>query len=97
MGKFDSGIKGFVTGVTTIYVKFPVNWKDEADISCKQCPLFFQNARCCGITKKICAYPEKYVGADCPLEEFVVDIDEELEGIECEKNDTPSDAESAAM
>ena len=98
MGKFDSGIKAFVTGVATVYVNFPVNWKDEADVSCKQCRFFRTTSRSCALNDCVCAYPEKYVAAECPLEEFVVNIDEELEGVECEtKTDTPSDAESAEM
>ena len=79
MGKFDSGVKGYVTGKATVYVHFPISWKGERDISCKQCKFFRVTSRSCALNDAVCAYPEKYVGDECPLDELVVDLDEEFE------------------
>lgn len=69
MPNFDSGVKSYVTGVATVYVHFPVNWRDEEDISCKQCRFFRVTSRSCALNDEICAYPDKKVGDKCPLVE----------------------------
>lgn len=77
MPDFDSGVKGYVTGVATVFVKFPISWKGEEDISCKQCQFFRVTSRTCALNDKVCAYPEKKVGDWCPLER-VEDIPEDI-------------------
>lgn len=68
MANFDSGVKAFITGECTIKVRFPVDWKDRADVSCVQCPYLSSNERMCQLNKQPVQYPKQYVGFDCPLE-----------------------------
>ena len=67
MANFDSGVKSFVTGECTITVRFPVDWKDKADICCMQCPYLSSNERMCQLNKQPVQYPKQYIGYDCPL------------------------------
>lgn len=67
MAKFDSGVKNFITGSCTITVRFPVDWKDRADVSCIQCPYLSSNERVCQLNKMAVHYPKQYIGFDCPL------------------------------
>ena len=68
MANFESGVKSYVVGTAKIRVNFPVDFKNNADISCYQCHFFSRNNGICQLTKSVIAYPQKYVGADCPLE-----------------------------
>lgn len=68
MANFESGVKGYVKGVTTLVVPFPIDWNGHADISCKQCGYYQPTARKCGLTHNVVAFPEKFVGDFCPLE-----------------------------
>lgn len=68
MACFESGVKSYIFGRFTAVVGFPVDFKGNADISCKQCPLYHHSSRSCYWTKDVIAYPEKYVGDNCPLE-----------------------------
>lgn len=77
MPDFDSGVKSYITGVATVYVHFPVNWKGETDISCKQCRFFRTTSRSCALNDEMCAWPDKFVGSKCPLER-VEDVPEDI-------------------
>ena len=66
---FESGVSGYVSGVAEIKVNFPVDEKGRAEIACKQCPYLSSNERMCQLNKQPVAYPNKYVGQDCPLRE----------------------------
>lgn len=90
MGKFDSGVKEYVMGVATVYNSFPVNWKGESDISCKQCRFFRTTSRTCALNDEVCEYPDKFVGSKCPLERYV-----ESEEIFETADETPADGEDA--
>lgn len=68
MPDFESGVKKYVTGKCTVFVHFPVDWKDNSDISCYQCKFFSRNSGICSLTKEISEYPQKFVGSKCPLE-----------------------------
>ena len=68
MANFESGVPEYITARATVEVHFPVDFNGVADISCKQCGFFDKNRRKCRLNEKICAYPEKYVGSNCPLE-----------------------------
>ena len=68
MANFESGVAGYIRGVATIEVYFPVDAKGNADISCSQCEFFRSSSSSCALNHKICAYPQKYVGQFCPLE-----------------------------
>lgn len=67
MANFDSGVKSFIIGECTVQVHFPIDWKDNADVSCYQCKFFSRNNGICQITKEISEYPTKYIGSKCPL------------------------------
>ena len=68
MADFESGVSGYVTGRAQITVHFPVDMRGHADISCAQCPYYSRSARICRLNNTIPAYPDKYVGDNCPLE-----------------------------
>ena len=67
MSSFDSGVKRYISGQAVVTVRFPVDWKDNAEISCRHCPYLSSNERMCQLNKQPVAYPQKYVGQECPL------------------------------
>ena len=67
MAYFSSGVKRFITACAVVTVNFPVDWNDRADVCCRQCPYLSSNERMCQLNKQPVAYPNKYVGANCPL------------------------------
>lgn len=68
MANFESGVAKYIHAKATVKVHFPVDFKGNTDISCKQCPFYSAAGRLCRLTKEICEYPEKHVGSACPLE-----------------------------
>lgn len=68
MANFDSGVKGYIKTFATVRVNFPVDYAGRTDISCYQCQFFSRSSCVCQLTKSVVNYPQKYVGADCPLE-----------------------------
>lgn len=68
MSKFDSGVKGYVFGTVTLRVGFPIDWHDVPHISCMQCKFYSSSSRRCQLNKELIAFPERYVGDNCPLE-----------------------------
>lgn len=68
MPNFENGVSGYVHAHATVHVNFPVDAKGNADISCYQCNYFRRQSSSCGLNGQPCAYPSKYVGAWCPLE-----------------------------
>ena len=69
MPNFDSGVKEYIFAEAVVRVGFPVDYSGKADINCMQCQFFSRNNGMCQLTKEIVAYPAKYVGGSCPLEE----------------------------
>lgn len=69
MANFDSGVTSYIHAQAKVDVFFPVDARGNADISCSQCFYFRRNYKTCGLNGEVCQYPEKYVGASCPLEE----------------------------
>lgn len=69
MANFESGVTSYIHAQAKVDVYFPVDEHGNADVSCKQCYYFRRNYRTCGINGEVCQYPEKYVGASCPLGE----------------------------
>ena len=69
MASFDSGVASYIHAQAKVDVYFPVDARGNADISCNQCYYFRRQSRSCALNGEICQYPEKYVGASCPLEE----------------------------
>ena len=68
MANFDSGVKRYIRARAVVEVGFPVDWRDNADISCKQCPFFVRATQRCALNQAVVNYPERYVGENCPLE-----------------------------
>lgn len=69
MANFDSGVSGYIKTKAVVTVNFPVDFKGCASICCMQCQFYSRNSGICQLTKSIPAYPQKYVGQDCPLKE----------------------------
>lgn len=67
MKNFDDGVRNYIKTYAVIEVNFPVDDKGNADVSCSQCPYYSRYGRECQLNKTIVAYPEKYVGQNCPL------------------------------
>lgn len=67
MLNFESGVSGYADGVCEIRVHFPIDMKGNADICCRQCPYLSSNERMCQLNKEPVAFPNKFVGAYCPL------------------------------
>ena len=67
MADFSSGVSGYIHAEAVIAVSFPIDWKGNADISCRQCPYLSSNERMCQLNKEPVAYPNKFVGDSCPL------------------------------
>jgi hypothetical protein len=65
---FESGVLSYIHGVAYVDNFFPVDKRGVADINCYQCRFFSRNNGICQLTKEIVPYPQKYVGAKCPLE-----------------------------
>lgn len=63
-----SGVRGYIQGSCTVRNGFPVDLKGNPYIDCMHCRFYRQTARRCGLTGEIPAFPERYIGADCPLE-----------------------------
>lgn len=68
MPNFESGVKGYITGYAVVEVSFPVDWRDNPDISCNQCKFFSRSTGRCNLTMEVSEYPNKWVGSHCPLE-----------------------------
>ena len=76
MANFDSGVKAFVKTQCTVTVYFPIDFRDRSEIACKHCPYLSSNERMCQLNKEPVAFPNRYVGQNCPLEPI------ETEGVE---------------
>ena len=67
LANFEGGVSSYVHAVATVEVYFPVDAKGNAEICCRQCPYFRTSSNSCALNGEVCAYPNKYVGARCPL------------------------------
>lgn len=74
---FDDGVKRYIKARAVVEVNFPVDWRDNPDISCKQCNFFIRSQMRCGLTQQVVNYPDKYIGACCPLDEVIEEEGEE--------------------
>lgn len=68
MPNFDNGVKAYIVGRCAISVHFPIDWKDNIDVSCFQCKFFSRNNGICQLTKEVSEYPTKFRGSKCPLD-----------------------------
>ena len=80
MGKFDSGVARYIKTMATVTVSFPVDWRGSADISCKHCPYYVRATQRCALNQAVVNYPERYVGAECPLELIEEETEKENDG-----------------
>lgn len=65
--RFECGVLSYIHGKGVIENFFPVDSKGVADINCYQCKFFSRNSGICHVTKEVVQYPQKFVGAHCPL------------------------------
>ena len=68
MAKFETGISGYVKATYIAEVYFPIDERGNAQINCMQCYYFNTNTNRCRLNGEVCAFPNKYVGGNCPLE-----------------------------
>jgi hypothetical protein len=68
MPNFESGVSSYITGYATVEVHFPVDKRGNSDVSCNQCPYYGRSSKTCQLNKQVVNYPDKYIGASCPLE-----------------------------
>ena len=80
MPNFDSGVSGYIKGRCMVEVNFPVDARGNADVSCNQCPYYGRTSKTCQLNKQTVNYPEKYIGAHCPLT-FTGEIEGEDEDV----------------
>ena len=66
--KFENGVFRYIKASAKVTVFFPVDRKGSPDCSCRQCRYYRPQTRRCGLTGEVSAYPDHYVGRDCPLE-----------------------------
>ena len=74
MANFQLGVAGYVKGIATIEVAFPIDDKGRVEIACKNCAYLSSNERICQLNKQPVAYPNKFVGDMCPLREVEKDV-----------------------
>ena len=67
MANFDSGVKRFIKARATVEVGFPVDWRDSMEIACKHCNFFIRATQRCALNQEVINFPERYIGAHCPL------------------------------
>lgn len=67
MATFDTGVTRFIRGVAEVENFFPVDAKGNPDLACSQCRFFLNRSNRCALNDAICNYPQKYLGANCPL------------------------------
>ena len=77
MADFSSGVKRYINAKATVEVFFPVDWRDNPDVCCRQCPYYVRSTQRCALNQEIVNYPEKFVGSMCPLE-----VDGEIRDLE---------------
>ena len=77
MANFDSGVKGYIRARAMVEVCFPIDWKDNTDVCCRQCDYFVRATQRCALNHSIVEYPEKYIGSNCPLE-FISEEEENV-------------------
>ena len=72
MANFETGVKDYIKAHATVTVHFPVDFKDRPEIACKHCQFFSSSTRRCHLTGMPVAFPDHYVGTECPLKEVEV-------------------------
>lgn len=78
MSDFSNGVKRYIRARATVEVHFPVDWRDNPDVSCKQCDYYVRATQRCALNHSIVEYPDKYIGSDCPLEFIENEVNENV-------------------
>lgn len=65
---FESGVSSYVVGQATVTVCFPVDHRGNAHVCCAQCEYYSRTSGRCKLNGGLCAFPDKYIGQNCPLE-----------------------------
>jgi hypothetical protein len=52
MPNFDSGVSGYIKGRCMVEVNFPIDVRNNADVSCNQCPYYGRTSRTCQLNKQ---------------------------------------------
>ena len=68
IANFDSGVSRYIKTRAVVRQAFPVDWRGSVEIACKHCNYFDRAKQRCNLTLQVVNFPDKYVGADCPLE-----------------------------
>lgn len=76
MPNYDSGVKGYIKGVATIEVNFPVDKNGKSCVSCSMCPYFAKYDCKCKLNDRLCHFPSTHVGWACPLN-FTGEVEED--------------------
>lgn len=64
---FDSGVASYIVGTAQVEVAFPVDFRGNPDVRCSQCRYYSITSKRCKLNDEVVHYPEKYIGANCPL------------------------------
>lgn len=76
MALFDNGVERYAKSKVTAYVYFPIDSKGEVHACCNMCRFYHRNTNRCMLNNQPGSYePNKFVGAECPLQ-----LIEETEG-----------------
>ncbi len=74
MPNFENGVASYIMGKATVTVGFPVDFRGNAEIACKHCPFYIRATQRCALNQEMVNFPDRYIGANCPLER--IDNDE---------------------
>lgn len=88
MADFSSGVSGYIVGEATVKVFFPKDLKGRENVCCCQCEYYSRTGKTCMLNKKIVAYPEHYIGQNCPLkfEDMETENSENSQSVETTEN-----------
>ncbi len=69
MANFETGISGYVRTKATVYVSFPIDHKGNRHECCDRCEFHYsgRSGITCALSGELLLFPDKYVGAKCPL------------------------------
>ncbi len=74
----ESGVKGYLIGACEVSVGFPIDYKDKYHLACKYCK-FLISSRRCNLTDEVVAFPESYIGNQCPFSFKELDYEDNKE------------------
>lgn len=63
----ENGVKDYLKTQAVVEVGFPIDFSGRVYTACKYCQYLSANERTCQLNKQPVAFPNNYVGANCPL------------------------------